>query len=149
MKTKKRVGGSRSLAEMADAASDIPNGGLSEDSACGHGSCGASCRVRYVGPTSSMRDHHILHAARGATHVWSAAIISGLAVVVTGVFAYSSVQARESTARVSASPSEHQHIIERFDKMEKKLEMLQTSCDNALEYQTASTTAAEESALGE
>ena len=61
---------------------------------CGHSACGKVCKVRYVGPVSSMRDHHILHAAQGASHIWAAAIIAGLAVVLTGAIAFSVAQAQ-------------------------------------------------------
>ena len=141
---------SRGLSAMAEGASEIPNGGMSEDSACGHGSCGTNCKVRYVGPTSSMRDHHILHAARGVTHMWSAAVISGLAVVVTGVFIYSSAQAREvASARVARPASEYQQLLDRMEKMEQKMEEVRLTCVNALDPQSlsASTTESNDEAV--
>lgn len=64
------------------------------DPACGHGGCGPSCHVRYVGPTSHMRDHHALHAARGASHFWMAAIVTGFALVLTGAIALTAAQVR-------------------------------------------------------
>lgn len=86
-----------------------------------------------------MRDHHILHAARGMTHVWSAAVISGLAVVITGVIAYQSVQARETATRVPARPStEYVKIMERLDKMEATVRAMQLTCAKALEPLPAS-----------
>jgi len=75
-----------------------PTGGSAKADAayptCGHDACGAECKVRYVGPVSSMRDHHILHAAHGTSHIWAAAIIAGLAVVLTGAIAFSVAQAQ-------------------------------------------------------
>lgn len=74
-----------------------PVGGLASDMAtgsmCGHSECGDQCGVRYVGPTSSLRDHHIVHAARGVTHVWTAAVITGFAIVLTGAIAFNAAQA--------------------------------------------------------
>lgn len=76
------------------ANSDIPMAPMSQmGPTCGHDGCGPTCRVRYIGPTSPMRDQHIIHAARGVAHVWTAAIVSGLAVVLTGAFAFTAVQA--------------------------------------------------------
>jgi len=69
-----------------------PIGGLG-GSTCGHSGCDSACRVRYVGPVTNIRDHHIIHAARGVAHVWTAAIVAGLAVVLTGAIAYTAVQA--------------------------------------------------------
>lgn len=63
------------------------------NSTCGHGGCGSSCQVRYVGPTSHMRDHHALHAARGTSHIWMAAIVTGFALILTGAIALTAAQA--------------------------------------------------------
>ncbi len=70
-----------------------PTGG----STCGHSGCKATCRVRYCGPTSPMHNHYIVHAARGVAHVWTAAIVSGLAVVLTAAIAFTAVNAQEQT----------------------------------------------------
>lgn len=95
---------------------------------CGHMSCtGAQCGVRYVGPTSHMRDHHIVHAARGITHIWSAAIITGLAIVLTGAIAFSSVQAA-STPGAAASQSEVSALAKRLDRIEKMLKDMSDRC---------------------
>lgn len=82
------------------ANSPEPTGPMGGDAACGHGGCGPTCSVRYVGPTSSMRDHHALHAARGMTHIWSAAVVTGLAIVITGAIAFNAAQA-ESNLKTS------------------------------------------------
>ena len=73
---------------VAAANSPEPSGPM-----CGHGGCEAECKVRYVGPTSHIRDHHIVHAAKGVTHIWSAAIVTGFALVLTGAIALTAVQA--------------------------------------------------------
>lgn len=79
------------------ANSPIPSGPIGSanmgGSTCGHSGCETSCKVRYVGPVTNIRDHHIIHAARGVAHVWTAAIVAGLAVVLTGAIAYTAVQA--------------------------------------------------------
>lgn len=62
-------------------------------STCGHSGCGSACGVRYVGPTSHPRDHKIHLAAHGAGQVWTAAIVAGLAVVLTSSMAFAATQA--------------------------------------------------------
>lgn len=95
---------------------------------CGHDSCSPSaCNVRYVGPVSHMRDHHALHAARGVTHVWTAAIVSGLAVVLTGVLAYSAAQAQ--TRRAPAAPApDMRAVMQRLDRMEVMMKDVAQRC---------------------
>ncbi len=61
---------------------------------CGHSGCATTCQVRFVGPTSHPRDHQILTAARGVANAWTAAIVAGLAVVLTGAIAYTAVEAQ-------------------------------------------------------
>lgn len=75
------------------------------------------CKVRFVGPTSSMRDHHIMHAARGVTNVWTAAIVAGLAVVLTGAIAYTAVEAR-STASNDASANS---VMDKLTTIDQRL----------------------------
>ncbi len=70
-------------------------GGTDSGSVCGHSGCGVNCSVQYAGPTSHIRDHHIWHAAQGVSHVWSAAIITGFAIVVTGAIAFNVAQAAQ------------------------------------------------------
>lgn len=98
---------------------------------CGHSACGASCNVHYAGPTTSIGDHHAYHAARGTNHVWAAAIVSGLAVVLTGAIAYSSVEASSvSTASTSAVvvQSEVDRLVERLNTLEVQLRDVKTAC---------------------
>jgi TolA-binding protein len=49
-----------------------------------------------------MRDHHIVHAAKGVTHIWSAAIVTGFALVMTGAIALTAAQA-STDAKLSVS----------------------------------------------
>lgn len=97
-------------------------------SMCGHSGCsGGACNVHYVGPTSHLRDHHIVHAARGISHVWSAAIITGLAVVITGAIAFNSVQAE--TKPMPSSASDLKVISQRLDRIEGALKILGEKCN--------------------
>ncbi|MBP6944426.1 hypothetical protein KBD61_03220 [Patescibacteria group bacterium] len=98
---------------------------------CGHDSCSPSaCNVRYVGPVSHMRDHHALHAARGVTHVWTAAIVSGLAVVLTGVLAYSAAQAQTRRAPTATAPqtADTRLLMERLDRLEVMVREVAQRC---------------------
>jgi hypothetical protein len=103
IKSKKNV--RRRVSKAAHSPVPIgPIGGLGEDESqeapCGHTGCSRMCNVRYVGPTSHLRDHHILHAARGVSHIWSAAIITGFAIVLTGAIAFQAVQASTDQANI-------------------------------------------------
>jgi hypothetical protein len=94
---------------------------------CGHMGCkDGSCGVRYVGPTSHMRDHHIVHAARGITHVWSAAIITGLAVVLTGAIAWSSAEAK--TAAAPTNQSDLRSLAKKIDRIEAMIKAMNDKC---------------------
>lgn len=104
-----------------------PIGGSSADEAgsiCGHGSCGQQCAVRYVGPTSSMRDHHALHAARGVTHIWSAAIITGFAIVLTGAIAFNAAQASTERRTVVAQAEVKDDVAREIRKLTVRLEAM-------------------------
>ncbi len=95
---------------------------------CGHDNCSSNgCNVRYVGPVSHMRDHHALHAARGVAHVWTAAIVSGLAVVLTGVLAYSAAQARTVTAPAQPS-AEMRMVMQRMERLEMMMKEVGQRC---------------------
>ena len=95
-------------------------------STCGHSSCGpGGCKVRYCGPTTSIRDHHIMHAANGVTHVWAAAIVTGLAIVLTGAIAYSSV---EASGTGSGDVSNEILLMQRIDALEQALVDMKASC---------------------
>ncbi len=114
---------------MDDSSSATPEQQM--DAVCGHSACGVSCNVHYAGPTTSISDHHAYHAARGTNHVWAAAIVSGLAVVLTGAVAYSSVEASStSTAAGSAIvvQSEVDRLVERLTTLEVQLRDVKTAC---------------------
>ncbi len=122
----KRVG--RRMASAAN--SPEPSGPM-----CGHGDCGADCKVRYVGPTSHMRDHHIIHAAKGVAHVWSAAIVTGFALVLTGAIALTAAQA-STDAKLSVSQSgvkqdlgrEIRQLNAKLDAMNATVQKLSRTC---------------------
>src|SRR5260221_14336156 len=110
-KTKKVTSRSRRKA----ANSPIPSGPMSDmgGGTCGHSGCsGGTCKVRFVGPTSSMRAHPIMHAAHGASQVWTAAIVAGLAVVLTGAIAYTAVQAQTDVAPNTENASVLQQLVQ-------------------------------------
>lgn len=110
-----------------------PTGGLSAEaeSTCGHMGCrGGKCNVRYVGPVTPVRDHHIVHAARHASHIWSAAIVSGLAVVLTGAIGYAAFGA-ESPGQSGTLYGEFQQINLRLDKIEGMLKTLVDDCNQS------------------
>lgn len=110
-----------------DANSPVPSG--VGGSMCGHSACNTVCRVRYAGPTTHMRDHHIVHAARGVAHVWSAAIVAGLAVVLTGAIAYTAVDA-STTSDVSNATllNELQDLNLRIDRLEGTIKGMNDLC---------------------
>ncbi len=107
---------------------------------CGHDGCDTSCRVRYVGPVSHLRDHHALHAARGVGHVWTAAIVTGLAIVLTGAVAYTAVQARDqdTAAPKRALSADTRALMERLDKLEREIQDMSDRCTQALPSDNAS-----------
>jgi hypothetical protein len=111
---------------VGGSMSDEPTGAL-----CGHSDCtGGNCNVHYVGPTSHLRDHHIVHAARGISHVWSAAIITGLAIVITGAIAFTSAQAA-TTSAPSAGSADLRGIAQRLDRIEGILRTMGDKCTTA------------------
>jgi len=122
-----------------------PTGGSMEDmsSRCGHYGCtGGTCNVRYVGPTTHMRDHHIVHAARGASNVWTAAIVAGLAVVLTGAIAYTALGADYHQPVVKDMSGEFRLINQRLDRLEDILGKLM-----AKQQESAAAPVADESCL--
>ncbi|MCE9586335.1 hypothetical protein K8R04_03385 [Candidatus Uhrbacteria bacterium] len=106
-------------------ASPIPCG---PGSTCGHDSCsGPSCRVRYVGPVSSLGDHHAYTASRGSTHIWAAALITSLALVVTGTVAFQSAEASQNKqaqilSKQSASRADIAELKEMMRRIDGKLD---------------------------
>jgi hypothetical protein len=96
-------------------------------STCGHSGCKETCNVRYSGPTTGLRDHHAAVAANGVQHVWTAAIIAGLAVVLTGAIAYSAVQANEPINDLNSTV-----INQRLDRIERAIKQIQTQNANTV-----------------
>lgn len=144
----KRPARRRSVASKgaSDASSPPPEGPGSLGAACGHDGCGLACSVRYIGPTSSMRDHHALHAARGVTHVWAAAIVTSLAVVVTGAVAMSSVEAKASAESLrlrqqAPGQSDWARVTERLAQVERALSEVKQVCGDRAQQETTSTSA--------
>jgi len=68
-----------------------------------------------------MRDHHIVHAARGISQVWTAAIVAGLAVVLTGAIAWSAVDAQ---VRTTTDPTQAL-IRESFTALNRRMDSLE------------------------
>ncbi|MBU1448328.1 hypothetical protein KJ925_00175 [Patescibacteria group bacterium] len=124
MKTKKTV--RRRVSKGASTPTPGGPTGGSMLSACGHSACSEECRVHYVGPVSHMRDHHILHVSRGMSHIWAASIIAGLAVVLTGAFAFSAAQAQTDAKIEDSRLSTKQSIIREIRQMRLEMEDLQT-----------------------
>jgi hypothetical protein len=63
--------------------------------------------------------------------VWAAAIVSGLAVVLTGVIAYSSVEASSVSSTSNTAvvvQSEMDRLVERLTSLEVQLRDVQTAC---------------------
>lgn len=107
------------------ASTPIPKGPGSGPT-CGHdGNCTPNaCKVTYAGPVSRVHDHHMIRAARGTTHIWPAAIITSLALLVTASVAFYSANAaesqRQSTLRKqAANRADIEKIMERLDKIER------------------------------
>jgi hypothetical protein len=75
-----------------------------------------------------MRDHHAVVAANGVQHVWTAAIIAGLAVVLTGAIAYSAVQADTPLNDVSSTV-----INQRLDRIERAIKEFQNQYANTVQ----------------
>lgn len=132
-KTSKPKKGVRRVAKAAGSPIPCgPTGGAMDDapSACGHSACtGGVCNVRYVGPTTPLRDHHIVHAARQASHVWSAAIVTGLAIVLTGALGYAAIGA-EGAGSGGSMYAEFQQLHNQLDRIEKTVKTLLDRCES-------------------
>lgn len=92
---------------------------------CGHdGSCTANnCNVTYAGPVSRMHDHHMVVAARNSSHIWPAAVITSLALLVTGSLAFSSVQAAQDAKtaaleKQAANRADIDRIVQQLNRIE-------------------------------
>lgn len=94
-------------------------------SPCGHSYCSDQCRVRYIGPTTHIRDHHILHAARGISHVWPAVIIAGLAVVLTGTIAYHAANAQNQETEKQLVENSTEQILNKIERLENRIDAME------------------------
>lgn len=94
-------------------------------SPCGHAYCSDQCRVRYIGPTTHIRDHHILHAARGISHVWPAVIIAGLAIVLTGAIAYNAVNAQNQETEKNLVQNSTEQILNKIEQLELRIDAME------------------------
>lgn len=112
---KKKTGGRK---RATAANTPIPHG-----STCGHSGCKDACNVRYCGPTSHPRDHLLHKAAHGASHVWMASVVAGLAIVITMSMAYAAAQA-ESAPRVNNLNDAVSALWRKMDNMERLLEQI-------------------------
>lgn len=112
---------------MKAGASPVPCG---PGSTCGHDGCkGLSCRVKYVGPVSSLSDHHAFTASRGSTHIWAAALITSLALVVTGTVAFQSVEASQTKraevlSKQTANRSDIAELKEMIRRTDAKIDQI-------------------------
>lgn len=135
----KKASRKRAYNKMVDCGPPVPSGprggfgGDGECGDCGHSKCGKTCNVRYVGPISLIRDHHIWHAARGVSHIWTATIVTGVALVLTGVMAYTIVDAqttRDSQIEQNAAQTQMRQLIQRINQMDQTLRQVQANCQN-------------------
>jgi hypothetical protein len=108
------------------ASTPIPTGPGSSDPTCGHdGNCTANaCAVTYAGPVSRLHDHHVIRASRGTTHIWQAAVITSLALLVTGTVAFYSVDAAQdqraaALQKQAANRADTQKIVEQLNRIER------------------------------
>lgn len=114
---------------MKAGASPIPVG--VGGSVCGHSKCGVACNVRYVGHTSRIVDHHTFHMARAVANIWAAAIVVGLAVVLTGAVAYTSIEAKsisEQKREQKMSDGDWTRVSVRLEQMQKELMGVKALC---------------------
>ncbi len=97
------------------------------ESSCGHSGCSDTCTVRFCGPTSHISHHHAIHTARGVAHIWPAAVVCGLAIVLTTFFANNALQAQtavETASDADATSSQLQDANIRIDRLEKIIDTL-------------------------
>jgi hypothetical protein len=120
----------RTVRKSANSPEPTPINDEPVSSLCGHSHCGDMCRVRYIGPTSHIRDHHILHTARGMTHVWTAAIIAGLAIVITGAAAFSVVNAQNRELDSQRSAQTTEQVMDKLNSMENRLDVMEKTLAN-------------------
>ena len=85
--------------------------------------------VRYCGPTSSIHHHHLQKAASGVNHVWTAVIVAGLSVVVTGaiVFGTSDLETARASQSTGSTTLQLRELNQRLIQLEIKLQKLQNT----------------------
>ena len=116
----------RPARRMSAGHSPDPTGLSLQASSCGHGGCHETCAVRYCGPTTHLRDHYALHASRGVANVWPAAIISGLAIVLTGALAQATLEIAkpEHAEQKMELAAEVQSINTRLDTLDAMVDAM-------------------------
>ncbi len=148
-KVRKTPSRKKPMMDAHSSGADMPM-----SSTCGHSGCSSRCEVRYVGPTSPISAHHALHASRGIAHVWSASIISGLAVVLTGVIAYSSIQggaqaaAYVSPAAQPATRGDVTTLSQQIQQLQQEVLDLKAICSHTTTTTNAGTGYTSSSARG-
>lgn len=106
----------------------MPEGPVVMQNTCGHSHCERMCKVRYCGPTTSLTDHHALHAARGVMHVWTASIVAGLAIVLTGTIAYTAAEAKPMRPTLGTALEEVHALTLRTQALEQLLKDVGAKC---------------------
>jgi len=111
------------------------NSPMPKGPACGHMSCDSGCHVRHIGPTSNLRDHHAHISSRGVHHTWLAAIVTGVAIVMTGALALQGVYAGSDDVSNNSAQMEIHKLIQEIhyltnhvEDLEANLNLLQESC---------------------
>ncbi|MBD3281334.1 hypothetical protein GF391_01155 [Candidatus Uhrbacteria bacterium] len=132
---KKATPKKRVIKKRAKAANSPSPSNRSKCAPCGHADCKDRCRVRYIGPTTHVRDHHILHAARGISHVWPAVIIAGLAIVLTGAIAYHAANAQNQQNEQELVQSSTEQILNKLDSLENRIDVMERDIEGLFRAQ--------------
>jgi hypothetical protein len=85
--------------------------------------------VRYAGPTSHPSHHHMKMAAENGRHTWAAAVIAGLAVVITVSVAYSAVQAASETRTAIRQTVGEVQILRQIGALREKMDQVEQKVD--------------------
>jgi len=133
---KKATPKKRVIKKGAKAANSPSPSSKSKCGPCGHSHCDNRCRVRYIGPTTHVRDHHILHAARGISHVWPAVIIAGLAIVLTGAIAYHTANAQNQLVEENLVQNSTEQILNKLDSLETRIDVMERDIEGLFRAQS-------------
>jgi predicted PurR-regulated permease PerM len=76
-----------------------------------------------------MRDHHVLHAARGVAHIWSAVIIAGFAIVLTGAISYHIANAENQQTEQTYRQNSTKQIINKIESLERRLDVMESDIE--------------------